>query len=312
MSIIIRNFFKNPTWLPTELLSIEEFKDFPKDYITQVRDALMNSQSENPVVSIILTTYNEEANVVRCLDSISRNKSKYPFEVVMVNNNSTDETVKALEALGVAYQNQDIQGSGPARQMGLENSRGKYILLGDADCIYPERWIEEMVNQLKKKDTAVVYGRYSFISEKGGMPRWQLSLYEMFRDISMEIRHVKRPFLNAYGISMAFHKDQALMEGFIGDARRGNDGRLCFDLMKYGKVRRNRSFSSAAWTGTRTLMRDGSIFKAFSNRVMDNISRLGDFFHRMPEHDTKTSPTEDHSMEASIKRIKKRTGLSSF
>lgn len=262
-------------------------------------------------MSIIITTYNEEANVVRCLNSIASNKTAYPFEIVLVNNNSTDNTTTALKALDVTFLEQPVQGSGPARQLGLENARGKYILLGDADCVYPEKWIQKMVDLLKTRDTAVVYGRYSFFTEKESMPRWQLSLYEMMRDISMEIRHLKRPFLNTYGISMAFYRDQALKEGFIKESRRGNDGRICFDLMKYGKVKRLRSYRSAAWTGTRTLLRDGSFFQAFCNRVIDNISRIDEFFHRMPSHNTKNSGNIDHSMHGSIARLKKKVGLNS-
>ncbi|MDZ7845455.1 MAG: hypothetical protein U5L96_00990 [Owenweeksia sp.] len=96
----------------------------------------------------------------------------------------------------------------------------------------------------------------------------------------MEICHHKRPFLNAYGISMAYHREQGLKEGYISDTRRGNDGRMCFDLMKYGKVRRLRSYSANVWTGTCTLFRDGSFAKAFWRRVMIHISRFDEYFKK--------------------------------
>lgn len=311
MSFPFLNFFKNPAWIDKDLLNINQFDDLPELYISQVRDRLKSVVSDEPVVSVILTTLNEETNVVRCLDSISRSKTSYPFEVVLVNNNSTDKTLAAYESLDVEYHNQTIQGSGPSRQMGIEHAKGKYILLGDADCLYPESWIQKMVDHLKKQGTSVVYGRYSYLADKQSGPRWQLSLYELLRDVSMEMRHAKRPFLNAYGISMAFYRDQALKEGFITDARRGNDGRMCFDLMKYGKVRRLRSYRAAAWTGTRTLMRDGSFLKALWRRVMIHLSRLDEYFRPLPDHDTKTSLNGDDSVKASIKRIKKKVTQSS-
>ncbi len=311
MSFLLTNFFKNPSWLKTYNLQVDKFEDFSQDYIDQVKFNLQKAVSDEPIVSVIITTYNEEANVVRCLDSISRNKSSYPFELVIIENNSTDQTRAALDALGVRYVNQPIQGSGPARQMGLEKAKGKYIVLGDSDCIYPKKWIQGMVNLLSTKGTSVVYGRYSFYSQADSQPRWKLGLYELLRDVSMELRHVKRPFLNSYGISMAIYKDQALEVGIRGDSTRGHDGRLCFDLMSFGKVRRLRKYNAAAWTSTRTLANEGSFVQVFWRRVLLHLSRFDQYFKRMPDHDTKTSVNSDDSIEASIKRIKKKTRLTS-
>lgn len=311
MSSFFTNFLGNPSWIPHEYLGIEQFSGFPSGYVAEVRRNLKQVVSETPHVSVILTTYNEEANVIRCLDTIARNKTKYPFEVIVVNNNSTDNTIAALRALDIEYHEQPVQGSGPARQMGIEKAKGKYILLGDADCLYPDSWIEDMTRLLESRDTAVVYGRYCFLSEKDSSPRWQLSLYEMIRDLSMEMRHFKRPFLNAYGISMAFHREQALKEGFITDSRRGNDGRMCYDLMKYGKVKRLRKYRSAAWTGTRTLLRDGSFARAFWKRIVKHASIIQENFYRLPDHDTKESKNGHRTLDGSIHRTRKKTKVAS-
>ena len=311
MPLPVKDFVRNPSWIPREYLQITKFRDFPTEYISRIREDLAKVTSDEPEVSILLSAYNEEANVVRCLDSISKMKSNYPFEVVMVNNNSSDETETALRALGVKYHDQPVQGAGPARQKGLDNAKGKYILLGDTDCLYPGSWVQKMVDALKTKGTSVVYGRYSFLSEENSGPRWQLALYEMMRDVSMEMRHFKRPFLNAYGMSMAFYKEHAEKVGFLGDNKRGFDGRVCFDLMKFGKVKRLRSYKAATWTSTRALDRDGSFMKAFWTRVLKHLSYIDDYLRPMPDHDTKTSKNTEDSLGESFKRIKKKTRLSS-
>lgn len=289
MAPFFSNFFRNPSWIPNEYLFIEKFLDFPSGYVAEVRRNLKSAISEAPVVSIILPAYNEEANIIRCLDTISLNNTSYPFEIIVVNNNSTDNTMAALRSLGVEHHEQPLQGSGPARQMGIEKAKGKYTLLGDADCLYPDSWIEDMIKLLERNDTAVVYGRFSFLSEKNGSSRWKLALYELIRDISMEMRHFKRPFMNAYGISMAFYRDQSLKEGMITDTRRGEDGRMCYDLMKYGKVKRLRKYRSNAWTGTRTIIKDGSLSMALWKRIVRYGSTFHENFYPLSDHDTKQS-----------------------
>src|SRR5690606_12626695 len=135
---------------------------------------------------------------------------------------------------------QEIQGCGPARQLGQENAKGKYILLADADCLYPDCWLNEMMKVLTQPGVVCVYGRYSFISEER-YPRWKLYSLEKMKDIIAEIRHLKRPYLNAYGISMGYVKEYGLKVGYVMYKIWGDDGRLCFDLMSYGKVKQVRS-----------------------------------------------------------------------
>lgn len=311
MPIPFKNFFRNPRWIRKEYLQVEKFNDFPSEYIAEVRKNLHAAVSDQPEVSILLCAYNEEANLVRCLDSLSKSKTSYPFEVVMVNNNSTDNTIAAIRALDLPYYNQTIQGAGPSRQMAIDHARGKYILLADTDCVYPPGWIQKMVDLLRTDGTAVVYGRHSFMAEGNSGGRWKLAIYEFIRDLNAEIKHLKRPFLNAYGMSMAFHRENAIKEGFIGDNRRGFDGRICFDLMKYGKVKCLRSTSANTWTSTRALQRDGSFFKAVITRLMKHLSHLDEYFRPMPDHDTKSSTNPDGSLQGSLHRIKKKARLSS-
>src|SRR3546814_14988100 len=122
------------------------------------------------------------------------------FEIIVINNNSTDKTQQTLDRLDVISLFQPIQGCGPARQLGQEQARGRYILLADADCIYPPCWLDEMMAILTKNDVVCVYGRYSFIPE-ANYPRWKLFLLERMTDIITEVSHYKRPYLNAYVIT---------------------------------------------------------------------------------------------------------------
>jgi glycosyltransferase involved in cell wall biosynthesis len=238
-----------------------------------------------------VAAWNEEVNILHCLASLSKNKTTIPLEIIVVNNNSTDKTGKTLDQLHVKTVFQGIQGWGPARQMGMEKAKGKYILLADADCYYPENWVNEMVAALEKNGVACVYGRYAFISEPG-YPRWKLFLLEQMKNIIAEVRHFKRPYLNAYGMSMGYVREYGIKVGFVMHKIRGEDGRMCFDLMQYGGVKQVKSGKAVVWTNPRSLQRDGGFGRALSNRIIKEIRRFSSMFVPHRPHDTKTSTNE--------------------
>jgi len=183
---------------------------------------------------------------------------------------------------------QPIQGCGPARQMGQEAARGEYILLADADCFYPPNWLDEMLRELRQPGVVCVYGQYSFIPTPD-IPRWKLVIHETLRNLIARARHVKRPHLNAYGISMGYIKKAGLAAGYIMHNTWGDDGRLCFDMMQYGTVSAMTTRSARVWTGPRTLIRDGNMGQAFWVRASREIKSLRHYLTADKPHDTKTS-----------------------
>lgn len=282
------NFFNNPKWLNPLKFDYPSYEEVPPVVFKKINEKLDNLQSDKPLVSILIAAWNEEVNIIHCIASLANMKTKIPLEIVVVNNNSTDKTQQTLDSLHVKTYFQKIQGWGPARQMGLENARGKFVLLADADCFYPETWVDEMINVLDQPGIVCVYGRYSFISEPG-YPRWKLFFLEKLKDLIAEVRHLKRPYLNAYGISMGYVTEYGLKVGYVMHKIRGEDGRLCFDLMKYGKVKQMKSNSARVWTSPRTLQQDGSFSKALFNRLTKESKRFFTLFKPREPHDTKTS-----------------------
>jgi glycosyltransferase involved in cell wall biosynthesis len=274
--------FNNPAWLNTFQFDYERFEDIPDAVFERVNQNLDRVQSNKPLVSILIAAYNEEINILRCVASIASMKTQIPFEIIVINNNSTDKTQQTIDKLHVRSLFEVQQGCGPARQLGQEKAAGKYILLADADCFYPECWVDEMIQVLAKPGVVCVYGRYSFISE-AGYPRWKLTALETMKDIIAEFRHIKRPYFNAYGLSMGYVKEYGLKVGIIMTRFWGDDGKLCLDLMPYGKIKQVRSNRARAWTGPRTLQRSGSFAQALSERLQKEVTRFFANFHsRIP------------------------------
>lgn len=111
-----------------------------------------------PLVSVIITTKNEEKHIADCLDSV-KNQS-YPresIEIIVVDNNSTDKTKNIA-----SHYTRFVYTKGPERSAqrnyGARKCRGKYYLYLDADMILSDHVIEECVTKLEKqKDTVALY-----------------------------------------------------------------------------------------------------------------------------------------------------------
>lgn len=282
-----------PTWINEEVnLTYKSYEEIPTGVFDAINKRLDRLQRSNPVATILIAAYNEETNILRCISSLSLMKTDLPIEIIVVDNNSKDNTQKTLGRLHIKSLFQPIQGCGPARQLGQENAKGKYIILADADCLYPSTYVDEIMKVLQKPGTACVYGRYSFIPEPR-YPRWQLFMLEKMRDVIAAYRHLKRPYLNCLGISMGYVKEFGLRAGYITKNVRGDDGRLAFDMMQYGKIAAVKSSGASPWTGPRTLDRDGSFAQAITIRIVREIKRSYKMLSKQKAHDTKTSTNDD-------------------
>lgn len=277
-------------WISNYNYNFTNFDEIPRSVFDSINAKLDSITDEKPLVTILIAAWNEEINILRCIASLSDTRANYPIEIIVVDNNSKDRTKDTIANLHVKGMFEKNQGCGPARQLGQMSAKGKYVLLADADCFYPSCWVDEMIKVLSKADVVCVYGRYSFIPEKG-FPRWKLYILERLKDLISEIRQLKRPYFNAYGLSMGYITELGQKIGFINDNFWGDDGQLCMNLMQYGKIRQVRANKARAWTGIRTLQRDGKTFtKVLMTRINKELNRFGNHFNsKLPKDNYKRS-----------------------
>ena len=211
------------------------FNEVPEDVKMSIRDQLDRSQSPNPLVSIVVIAYNEECRLAACLWSLSELKTKYPIEILGVNNNSKDKTEDVYQTLGLPYYNEIRQSPGFARQCGLQHARGKYHFFIDADTFYPSCYIDKMMSILQKPYVSCVGTFWSFYPDENHSA-FSLFWFELIRDTFFWIQHFKRPELNIRGMTFAFNADYARQCTIRTDIRRGEDGSLALSLKKYGKI----------------------------------------------------------------------------
>ena len=113
------------------------------------------------LVSIIIRTKNEERWISACLKSIIT-QSYDNYEIIIVDNESKDQTLKKAKQFTIKKVC-TIKNflPGKALNLGIKNSKGKYIVCVSAHCIPTNNyWLENLVNAIKENDKyAGVYGR---------------------------------------------------------------------------------------------------------------------------------------------------------
>lgn len=149
--------------------------------------------AEKVKYSFIIPVYNREAYIVRCLDSIHhQTKQNVSFEVIVVDDGSTDETAKRVqeypsERIRYFY----IPHSNPcmARKKGIEEARGEYLAFVDSDDHIDERYIEILDPYIGKAEI-IESGRYHADNSHIYMP------YKFNEETPME--HFLRSALKEY------------------------------------------------------------------------------------------------------------------
>jgi len=113
-----------------------------------------------PEVSIIIRAKNEEKWISSCLSSVFRQDFD-SFEVILVDNNSTDRTVEKAKAFPIS-EVLSIEHflPGKALNLGMAHSRGNYLVSLSAHCIPTnEKWLSKLLSNFEDEKIAGVYGR---------------------------------------------------------------------------------------------------------------------------------------------------------
>lgn len=123
--------------------------------------AINNTAVAHMKVSVVIPAYNAEKTLGSCLEAFAR--QTYPrdlFQVIVVDDGSTDRTSDVARRFPVRYLQQKNQGPATARNHGAAAGDGDILLFTDSDCVPTDNWIEEMVAPFQAKGIMAVKGAY--------------------------------------------------------------------------------------------------------------------------------------------------------
>jgi glycosyltransferase involved in cell wall biosynthesis len=157
-----------------------------------------------PRFSVVIPAYNEENFIGDCLDSLSRQDFGGRYEIIVVDNNSADDTARVARSRGATVVLEERQGVCWARQRGSELAAGEIIISTDADTVYPADWISR-IDQEFRRDAAVVAvaGPFRFAAAPWWARAWTGALFGYVRAVSALTRRV--PYIPAANV--AFRAD---------------------------------------------------------------------------------------------------------
>jgi glycosyltransferase involved in cell wall biosynthesis len=184
-----------------------------------------------PRISVVVCCYNGSGTIRKCLKSLT--KLDYPnYEVIVVNDGSTDKTAAIVEEYEVRLINVENQGLSNARNVGLKAATGEIVAYIDADAFPDEHWLKYIAAKFLTTDCAGVGGPNLAPPDDGKIADCIANapggpIHVLITD--QEAEHIP-------GCNMAFRKDcLKAIDGFDQKFKiAGDDVDVCWRMQQYG------------------------------------------------------------------------------
>ena len=112
-------------------------------------------------ISIIIPFYNAESHIKTCLDSLLQQDFNKTFEIIMINDASTDNGMNIIKMYNVSdlrlYSLEKNSGPSAARNLGLKMAKGDYIFFHDVDDTLDTNILTTLYNAAIEKDCDLVF-----------------------------------------------------------------------------------------------------------------------------------------------------------
>jgi len=119
-------------------------------------------------ISVIIPVFNEEDEILDCLESLGKQDYK-DFEIIVIDDGSTDNTRKELKNLVnvvpfLSFYKQDHKGPGAARNLGARHAGGKILVFVDADMTFDKNFLTKLVAPILNHKTKGTFSKEEYVS----------------------------------------------------------------------------------------------------------------------------------------------------
>ena len=188
------------------------------------------------MISVVIPTYNEERNIVKCLKSLNNQSiPRKDYEIIVVDGHSNDKTIQLAKKYADKIIMQKSKGVGGARNDGVAIAKGDIIATTDADCVVFENWLEETTDALVRKNNVMVFGK--LIAMKNKKVRYIHRLYIHLLNIGMEFTNKLNIVNLICAANLVFRKKPFLKIGGFSNDLVSDDFEIGLRMKKQGKVR---------------------------------------------------------------------------
>lgn len=189
------------------------------------------------MVSIVIPAYNEEQYIRACLTSLAAQTTKQPFEIIVVDNGSTDTTASIvkefLAVLPLRLITERRKGRGVARHAGYMQARGDIILSTDADGIVPPHWIEAMCEPFATPNVIGTTGT-CYINDRSWLAN---KIFNVIQPTAMWLHRAMFGSFWVLGSNGAVRKTAYVKSGGFNTVLNSQeDTQLSLTLRRYGKI----------------------------------------------------------------------------
>lgn len=192
-----------------------------------------NGEAPPPLFSVVIPVYNRAATLGATIRTVL-DQSCGDFEIVVVDDGSTDDPAQAAAAFGdprIRAVRQENAGGGSARNRGIDEAKGRYIAFLDSDDLFLPHKLETVARRLDGNENSVWY---SYINVDRGVGRYWVRPSRPIRpgeDVG-EYLFVHNQFIQTSSIVLP----RALASAVRFDAalRKGQDLDFCIRLQRHG------------------------------------------------------------------------------
>ncbi len=159
---------------------------------------------EEKKISVLIPVRNEAENILSCLESLSnQNYSNSNFEIIVINDNSTDDTVAIVNQFISSNPDTQIQlinleneqSKKKALELGVKHSKYNIIATTDADCLIPQNWLHK-INANFDENTSLLIGPVRLEKSSGFLLHFQSLDMLAMQGISFGMLGFGHPILN--------------------------------------------------------------------------------------------------------------------
>ena len=235
--------------MKTSTDSYNYFAEVDRSLIKEVFRRESRRQNNAPKISVVVATYNRDHLITRALTAlVSQNLPKDFFEIIVVNDGSSDKTEEKVKnfieqnasTLITLITLEKNLGSSFARNAGILSSGGEFIAITDDDCIAPPEWLSQFLSAFKTNPECIAVGGWKKPHRDNGAEPSRYDTFMFWRRLPYMKAECKSatmsPFNNCGDTANVCYRKQALLDcgGFNHNLRTFNDWELKIRLHKLG------------------------------------------------------------------------------